>query len=179
MRQTSNVENPTPLKRSRARKIEPGSNPSPERPRILGVEEKRQLILAHSAAQEPVDSVQRVSLWAGVAVCFLAIAVGWIYSMRQTIAGVFDSPVTQTINGFKTTETEDAQLQQNLDAVMHHLNAAQSQSAAELQVIQAVAAQVQEAASSSAARQDLFKPATTQQFNIKSNLPSGVKVENY
>ncbi len=179
MRQTSNVERPTSLKRPRTRKIEPGSNPAPERPRILGVEEKRQLILAHSEPREPVDSAQRFSLWAGVAVCFLAIAVGWIYSMRQTIAGAFDSPVAQTIKDFKTDGTDGTQLQKNIDELMNHLNTAQSQSAAELQAMQAVAAQVQEVASSSAARQDLFKPATAPSTSKTPNLPSGVKVENY
>jgi hypothetical protein len=142
------------------------------------VEEKRQLILAHSEARD-VDPAQRFSLWAGVAVCFLVIAVGWIYSMRQTIAGAFDSPVAQTINDFKTDGTDGTQLQKNIDELMNHLNTAQAQSEAELQAMQAVAAQVQEAASSSASRQDLFKPATVSNPSKTPNLPSGVKVENY
>ncbi len=164
-------------KRPRARKIEPGSNPTPERPRIYSAEEKRQLILAHS--ERDVDPAQRFSLWAGVAICFLAIAVGWVYSMRQTIAGAFDSPVVQTINDFKTDGTDGTQLQKNIDELMNHLNTAQSQSAAELQTMKAVADQVQEAASSSGARQDLFKPATATSPSKTPNLPSGVKVENY
>lgn len=62
------------------------STPAPERPRIMSSEEKRQLILAHAAERQPVDTIQRFSLWTGVIVCILAITVGWVYTMRQSIA---------------------------------------------------------------------------------------------
>ena len=165
-----------PPKRQRARKNPPHEAP-PERARIMNAEEKRELILAHASSREP-DTVQRFSLWAGVGVCVLVIAVGWVYSMRQSIAGAFSSsPVEQTVNEF-AAEDKSENLQQNLDALMEHLNTVQAKSSAELQAFKAVSEQVQAVASSSAAREDLFKPADA---NSKSStkLPSGVTIENY
>jgi hypothetical protein len=71
------------------------STPAPDRPRIMSAEEKRQLILAHAAERQPVDTVQRFSLWTGVVVCVLAITIGWVYTMRQSIAGAIITGNTQ------------------------------------------------------------------------------------
>lgn len=57
--------------------------------KILSGEEKRSLILAHAAKRVPVDHAQKVSLWAGIAICVLAIGTGWLYSVRLGIAEVF------------------------------------------------------------------------------------------
>lgn len=52
-------------------------------------EEKRSLILAHAAERVPVDHAQKITLWAGIAVCVLAIGTGWLYSVRLGMAEVF------------------------------------------------------------------------------------------
>jgi hypothetical protein len=70
--------------------------PELERPRIMSAAEKRQLILAHAANRRPVDTVQRFSLWTGVAICILAIGVGWVYTMRQTIIGALETDAAVT-----------------------------------------------------------------------------------
>lgn len=59
------------------------------RSRFFGEEEKRELILAHAANRQPIDQVQRVSLWAGVIICAAAIGVGWLYSVRNGMAEIF------------------------------------------------------------------------------------------
>ncbi len=83
---------PKRTRRSTAKRVATAaSTPPPERPRFMSSEEKRQLILAHAAERQPVDAVQRFSLWTGVAVCILAITVGWVYTMRQSIAGAIGS----------------------------------------------------------------------------------------
>ncbi len=57
----------------------------PSRTLLMGEEEKRRMIEAHAARRAPLDRSQVVSLWAGVAICVIAIGAGWAYAMRQTI----------------------------------------------------------------------------------------------
>lgn len=59
------------------------------RPKMVGDAEKRRLIEAHAAIRQPIDHVQRVSLWAGVIICVVAIGAGWLYSVRNGMAEIF------------------------------------------------------------------------------------------
>ncbi len=55
-------------------------------------DDKRLLIQAHSAmraAKQSHDPIQVMSMWAGVIVVTLAIAVGWWWSVSPIIAGNF------------------------------------------------------------------------------------------
>lgn len=63
--------------------------PNEPRPMIMSDEEKRQLIMAHAANRKPTDRVQQFSLVAGVFICALAIGLGWLYSVRQSMANIF------------------------------------------------------------------------------------------
>jgi hypothetical protein len=68
------------------------------RPMIMSDEEKRQLIMAHAANRKPADRVQQFSLIAGVFVCAMAIGLGWLYSVRQSMANIFPAkPGQETV----------------------------------------------------------------------------------
>jgi hypothetical protein len=58
-------------------------------PRLLSEHEKRELIMAHAAARAPQDTVQRVTLWAGIAVALVVIVGGWFltvgWSVREAV----------------------------------------------------------------------------------------------
>jgi hypothetical protein len=54
-------------------------------PFLSSHEEKRRLILAHSAARKPLDPIQRMSLWAGVAICLVFVAGAWAYTVGSGI----------------------------------------------------------------------------------------------
>lgn len=85
-------------KRSRSRSVRTskgsGDEVFDETPRIITPEEKRSLILAHANAREPKDPVQRITLWAGVAVAIIAIVSGWFmtvgYQVKTEFAGSGD-----------------------------------------------------------------------------------------
>lgn len=86
--QTQNSNSPPKKRRSTRSGVKSMKNAKTEE-RFLGREEKRSLILAHSAKRLPVDHAQKITLWAGIAVCVLAIGTGWLYSVRLGIAEVF------------------------------------------------------------------------------------------
>ncbi len=161
------------------------------RPRVLSAEEKRQLILAHAAQREPVDNVQRFSLWMGVIVCVLAITVGWVYSMRQTIAGAITSQNQSAEESIDYDKIKDS-LNTNIDKMVNEIDHIQDNQLLELQK-QAVVMKSQmeaESSTSSAAatsseetlnsRNDLFVPADINPVPPKDSsfdLPNGVTID--
>ena len=67
-------------------------------PRILGDEEKRQLILAHAAASRGVkDPVQRVTAWMG----FLAVIAMLIWGWWDTVGASIQNQITTGTNSYK------------------------------------------------------------------------------
>lgn len=100
-----------PTKKSAPRKPGP-KTASAQRPRILGEEEKRQLILAHAASRQPVDHVQRISLVAGVFICVAVIGIGWLYSVRKSVAQIY--PAAQSAADRVGQTKEEAAWQQYL-----------------------------------------------------------------
>lgn len=69
------------------------------RPMILSDEEKHQLIMAHAANRKPTDRVSQLSLVAGVFICALAIGLGWLYSVRQSMAKIFPASTQNAQSG--------------------------------------------------------------------------------
>jgi hypothetical protein len=61
-----------------------------ETPRILSSEEKRGLILAHAAARQPKDPLQRATLWGGVVIAVLAVAAGWYVTVGYQVKAEFN-----------------------------------------------------------------------------------------
>ena len=51
----------------------------------MSANEKRELILAHAAARDPQDPLQRASLWAGITVAVIVIAGGWWMTVGREI----------------------------------------------------------------------------------------------
>jgi hypothetical protein len=87
-----NPQLPMPNKKPHKKKTDEAFE---DTPRILSADEKRELILAHAAVRKPQDPVQRVSLWAGVAVALIAILGGWWITVgaevKRSIEGTPDS----------------------------------------------------------------------------------------
>ncbi|MFA6100339.1 MAG: hypothetical protein WC750_05750 [Patescibacteria group bacterium] len=81
------------------------------RPMILSDEEKHQLIMAHAANRKPTDRVQQFSLVVGVFICAVAIGLGWLYSVRQSMAKVFPTS-TQSVQADQTTSLRSQYEQQ-------------------------------------------------------------------
>lgn len=134
-------------------------------PRILSSEEKRELILAHAAARHPADPVQRISMWAGVAVCIVFVVLAWFSTVgsgiRKSLASPTDPAVQTVMDAGKqvmdaTTDT-GTQLQDRLEEVTAKLQTA----AAEQAIVDELAARLANATSTSATstRPDLFRPA--------------------
>ncbi|MBU1032851.1 MAG: hypothetical protein ABII13_01430 [Patescibacteria group bacterium] len=71
-------------------------------PRIISEDEKRQLILAHVDAREPIDSRKQVNLWMGVGVCVCIVVGAWLLTVGGNIKRIWTKPL-------------DANLQQALD----------------------------------------------------------------
>jgi len=134
-------------------------------PRILSAEEKRELILAHAAARHPIDPVQRVSVWAGVAVCVIFIVAGWFSTVgsgiRKSLAGPTDPAIVQAMDASRqvidSTSLAGNEIQQRFQVVSDQLQAAADRQA----IVNQLAAQL--AATSTVAttstRSDLFRPA--------------------
>jgi len=188
---TTEDELPAVPKRTRrvaaSRVATAASAPAPERPRIMSSEEKRQLILAHARERQPVDAVQRFSLWTGVAVCVLAITVGWVYTMRQSIAG--------SISGGASAEEKvdyeslKASIHKNIGQMVDEIDVLQDEHLSELQAqaeliqagsaVKASTSTEMATPSSSTVRGDLFQPTDdtgappVNDFRI----PSGVSID--
>ncbi|MBD3281297.1 hypothetical protein GF391_00950 [Candidatus Uhrbacteria bacterium] len=173
----------------RVSKAASGASSSVERPRILSAEEKRQLILAHAAERRPVDTVQRFSLWTGVLVCVLAITIGWLYTMRQSIAGAIqtDSLAEEAMDYGELKQSLD----QNIGKMVEEIDALQEQNLLEFQQ-QAQEFQAASGASASAAsgtrsasstgsdvRSDLFQPGddTDKDNSEKFELSPGISID--
>ncbi len=163
-----------------------------DRPRLLTAEEKRQLILAHAAQREPVDSVQRFSLWTGVLVCVLVIGIGWLYTMRQTIAGAIQAGGSGQQEEFSYNEIK-VSLDQNVDQVIQEIDKFQDRELMELSRQSAIMRSATNATGSAGnasgseegafgTRKDLFQPNNSE-GTAKSNpeqfqLPPGISVDN-
>ncbi len=86
--QTQNSNSP-PKRRHSPRSGSMSTKKNVAKEKFLSGDEKRSLILAHAAERVPVDHAQKVTLWAGIAICVLAIGTGWLYSVRLGMAEVF------------------------------------------------------------------------------------------
>ncbi|MDF1496731.1 MAG: hypothetical protein P1P90_01585 [Patescibacteria group bacterium] len=168
------------------------STPAPERPRIMSSEEKRQLILAHAAMRQPVDTVQRFSLWTGVIVCVLAIAIGWVYTMRQTIAGAIGTNETGTTGEVNYGELKST-IHDNINVMVEEIDSLQEdhlmdlrEQAAILQTIDQINASTSadnattSAQMESSGHSDLFQPSNESSETPSSNdfqIPPGVTID--
>lgn len=151
--------------RSRAGGAAPGITVAP---RILSSDEKRQLILAHSAMRRPMDPIQRASLWAGVAVCMLFVVGAWAYTVgsgiRQSAAGPLDPQLQDVVDNTKKFAEESSgpgSLGEQFKNVTERLNALAQEQAVLDSMIRQLSATSTPAATTD--RNDLFKPkqATT------------------
>lgn len=155
------------------------------RPMIMSDEEKRRLIMAHAASRKPADRMQQFSLMAGVFICALAIGLGWLYSVRQSMAEVFPAKSAQEAGqetsvreqyerqirtGASTMirqveQIEDEQLGGGLDMLIQ----TSMQLASTTNLLISSSTQV------NTLRADIFKqsPPTSQKVN-RINLPQGV-----
>ncbi len=130
-RRTSPLKKTTTPPRARVRPSR--STPIIPPPPIVSVDEKRQLILAHAANRRSLDPLQRVSLWAGVSICALFIAVAWFYTVGLNMKKAMGNPLDSGFQGvagiaqdFKDTAfqekgTDIKNLEQRLDDVSRSL----------------------------------------------------------
>jgi len=129
-------------------------------PRILSADEKHELILAHAAARKPVDPIQRVSLWAGVAVCVVFIVGAWFYTVgsgiQNSLAGPPDPNTQQMVRltgeFVSNTASSSAQLQHGFQSITERLD----QLNAEQKVLNRMADTLN--GTSTATSTNLFKP---------------------
>jgi len=169
--------------------------PSLERPRLMSATEKRQLILAHAANRRPVDAVQRFSLWTGVAVCILAIGVGWVYTMRQTIIGALE---TDAAASSQNQDVGYDQLRESMhgsiNTIVDKIDTLQEKEIQELQRQAAIAKAMKavaenmasgtDAGAAEAEEPDIFRPDGSippASDNLNSNqfqIPEGVTIES-
>jgi len=167
-----------------------------ERPRFMSAEEKHQLIMTYAAQRkiQPVDKTQLFSLWAGVIVCTLAIGLGWMYAVRQSVANAIQSPAEQTLTELGVSGSQNKtnqpspgeEFQGNINNAMQKLGEIQSRSMAELKTASAIRDEVQQAAASgtaSAATTTVSKPSVkaaaskTSKKNAGYELPAGAKAD--
>ncbi len=142
--------------------------PAPEihvAPRILSAEEKRELILAHAAARHPIDPVQRISVWAGVAVCVVFVVAAWFSTVgsgiRKSLAGPADPAVVQAMDASRqvidSTSFAGNEIQRTFQDVTDQLQAAADREAMVNQLATQLAPTSTAIATST--RADLFRPA--------------------
>ncbi|MFZ6015697.1 MAG: hypothetical protein ACOYUZ_05080 [Patescibacteria group bacterium] len=187
---TEEAELAAPKRARKAPAKKAASTAAPQRMRVLSAEEKRQLILAHAAMRQPVDSTQRFSLWMGVAICLAVIAVGWFYMTHKSIVTAYqnNSPaksLDEQINEAMGAGEDD--LFANLHDVVEQIEIAEQENFRELELqAAAVDSLKQTLASSSAAAtttdggRELFQaiPDTPTQPLNNFELPKGIKIDN-
>lgn len=74
------------------------AGPVKNKPKILSLDEKRELILAYTAARRPLDATQKVSLWAGVTICTVFVALFWLYATSDGITRVLAEPRNTSVS---------------------------------------------------------------------------------
>jgi hypothetical protein len=132
-------------------------------PRILSSDEKRELILAHADARNPLDPTQRFTLWAGVSLCIVFVIGAWMYTVGASISDSFAKPLDPALqevvdNGkqigeeFQKTTKEVSGMDQKLKEVSDKLSAMIEQEA----VIENMASQLN-ASSTDSIRENLFQ----------------------
>ncbi len=134
---------------------------------MLSPEEKRQIILAHAEMNQPHDPVQVLSMWAGVAVCVMAVAVGWWWSVGTEFSGGLSHSVSslkaqaaeaeQTVKQYADSVAPDgftAPLKAINDHIqeVHNNSLAQEQAKAQLQDL------LQNSSAGSTAGRNIFVP---------------------
>jgi hypothetical protein len=163
--------------------------PEIDRPRIMSAAEKHQLILAHAANRQPIDPVQKFSLWTGVAICILVIGVGWVYTMRQSILGALATDSSdQNVNYSDLRES----MHGSINNIVEKIDSMQEKELQELRE-QAILNQVlndtaQSIASTTTdvlpteARNDLFKPDGNGKETVSDSnqfrMPEGIIIES-
>ena len=162
----------TAPKRRRKPRVSNGQNAGSQKSYLLSPEEKRQLIMAHAQTRQPVDSMQRFSLWAGVVICVMAIGVGWLYTMRQTIVTAMDTANQNNPDQDLVTPIEaKEELHNNLQSALQKLEALEQQNSQELMMQMAENPVPQQSSSTASAtttaetgtstEQQLFVPVQT------------------
>ncbi len=136
--------------------------------RLISADEKRQLILAHSESRQPLDRQAHISMWIGLTVSIVFIAVGWMYTMggtiRKSFAGASDPAVQTAIEGGKQlgeqlNEARDqiGDISDGVKDVAEKLNALDQKEKDE--IVNRIADEIR-STSTEPERKDLFQPAT-------------------
>ncbi len=148
---------------SRARGQDAGA---PSRVRLMSSEEKRQLILAHAARRQPLDRLQAFSLWAGIFICVITVALGWVYAAhRQVVYAVWqgNDVVKQATDGLETDvlHEELGRVRQEwgsaLQETVQRLDAMQTERQQELETVNTMAEKIHTSASNTVRGSDLFQ----------------------
>jgi hypothetical protein len=185
---------PKRTRRTTSSRVAKAANtPAIERPRIMSSEEKRQLILAHAAVRQPVDTVQRFSLWTGVLVCVLAISIGWLYTIRQSIASAI-TPTESTQAEPLNYDELKASMHSNINEMVEQIDSLQEDHLLELREQAALIEVINESEQSTSTtattstqtepidqgRADLFKPSDNSNNSSSDNfaLPPGVSIDS-
>jgi hypothetical protein len=142
---------------------------APERSRLMSSEEKRQLILAHALERQPVDAVQRFSLWTGVAVCILAITVGWVYTMRQSIASSI-SPGGESAENVIDYGSLKETIHTNISDMVEEIDSLQDEHLVELQEQAALLKALDESKTASSTENATSSPAELSETSVRGDL---------
>ncbi|MBI4139086.1 hypothetical protein HY479_02950 [Candidatus Uhrbacteria bacterium] len=141
--------------------------------RLISPDEKRQLILAHAEARQPLDRQARVSMWIGITVSIMFVVGVWAYGLgteiRRSWASAPDPAIEALKQGGKDlgASLNDAGkkaggIADDIEAISERLNALKEQD----ELLNRVAEGLQ--ATSTAAtstREDLFQPTSTESAN--------------
>ncbi len=132
--------------------------------RLISADEKRQLILAHTAARQPMDQQARISMWIGLSVSIVFIVVAWMYTMggtiRKSFAGAPDPTVQTFIEGgkrlgeqFNEVKSEIGDISGGIKEVAEKLNAMDERD----DIVNRIANEIQSTSTESEGK-DLFQP---------------------
>lgn len=148
-------------------------------PFLSSHEEKRQLILAHAANRPKLDPIQRMSLWAGVAICLVFVVGAWAYTVgsgiRRSLAAPSDSAFETVIksgddfrDAIAQGKEDGADLVSNLRRVTGELAAKQEREA----VVGAMIDQLATSSTTSTPRNPFLPPVTSTNAAVSSSVDS-------
>lgn len=139
-------------KRSRTPKRVREALPPPLRSgRLMGAEEKRQLILAHAAMRHPQDPAHMLSLWAGVVLAAVVVIGGWAWAVSPQIfhsGGSLGQETRKITDGAMSAIQRERQaldtspIAQDISRLSATLNVQQARAASEEAAINSLAAMV-------------------------------------
>lgn len=139
-------------------------------PRLLSVDEKRQLILAHVQARRPIDAKQRASVWAGVIICTLLIVGVWVYTVggtiRRSLASPVDSNVRQAFDASKQFAQDSSDQWQDISQRLRMMSEPRATIDGILEQFSTSSLTVV-----SSTRRDMFKPSGASETSTFHSLP--------